>query len=94
MVLKNKLFWIAPTGADLSIKSSTGVSKTLNYHTEDYAFYSGCHDFTINMDYSEEAVTSVTITFPSASRNQYIDSYCARTSLLCSLPGAKTKNRK
>jgi len=65
-VLKNKIFWTAPASADLSIKSSAGVSKTLNYLTEEYAFYSGRHDFTVNMDYAEDAVTSVTLTFPSA----------------------------
>ncbi len=63
-IWKNKIYWTAPVSADLSIKSSAGVAKTLSYHTADHAFYSGRHDFTVNMDYTEEAVTSVTITFP------------------------------
>ena len=52
--------------ADLILQSSSGVTKTVNYYTEDYSWYNNRHDFTVNLDYTEEAVTSVTIVFSEA----------------------------
>lgn len=60
---KNNLFWKEPTGAALKLESSSGVSKTINYYTEDYSYYNDRHDFTVNLCYAEDAVTSITVTF-------------------------------
>ena len=49
----------------IKVKSSTGVSKTLTYQTPYSGSYSGQHDFAVNLDYADEAVTTITITFPS-----------------------------
>lgn len=63
-IIKNKTFWDEPTRHSLILKSSAGISKDLSYETPYYQFYSGRHDFAINLDYTEEAVNSITITFP------------------------------
>ena len=52
--------------ANLTLKSSSYVSKTLSYYTEDYSWYYGRHDFAVNLHYTEDAVTSITITFSKA----------------------------
>jgi uncharacterized membrane protein YfhO len=62
-IQKSWLFWTEPTGANLTLQASSGVSKTINYYTEDYTWYNDRHDFTVNLDYSEDAVTSLTLTF-------------------------------
>lgn len=62
-IKKNKLFWTEPTEANLKLKSSSGVSKTIQYYMEDFNWYNDRHDFVVNLDYTEDAVTSVTITF-------------------------------
>lgn len=62
-IRKSNLFWTDPTGADLTIKASSGASKTLNYYTDDYSYYNDRHDFSVNLNYAEDAVTSITITF-------------------------------
>lgn len=56
-------FWTEPTSTSLKLNASSGVSKEITYLTENYSFYNDRHDFTINLDYSEEAVTSITLTF-------------------------------
>lgn len=62
---KDNLYWIEPTEIEIGVKTSTGVSKVINYYTPDYSYYCNRHDFTLNLDYSEEAVISVIITFPT-----------------------------
>jgi uncharacterized membrane protein YfhO len=90
-VNKNWLFWTEPTGAKLVLKASSGVSKTINYYTEDYTWYNDRHDFTVNLDYSENAVTSLTITFSAVGVysfdsieiiSQPLDSYVDQVSSL------------
>ncbi|MCH5170368.1 MAG: YfhO family protein [Oscillospiraceae bacterium] len=60
---KDNIFWIEPTGVNLTLKSSSGLAKKINYYTEDYSWYNDRHDFTVNLDYTKEAVTSITVTF-------------------------------
>lgn len=60
---KQRRYWTEPTGANLTLKSSAGVTKTLTYRTESNEYYVGRHDFTVNLDYSKNAVKSVTVTF-------------------------------
>ncbi|MCH5298576.1 MAG: YfhO family protein [Ruminococcus sp.] len=61
----NYLFCTDPTQINVQMKSSTKVSKQLDYYTNDYSWYNDTHDFTINFDYNEEAVTSIKLTFPN-----------------------------
>jgi uncharacterized membrane protein YfhO len=63
ILFKDWLFWKEPTSAKLTVEASTGVTKTITYHTDDYEWYNDLHDYSANLDYSEEAVTSVTLTF-------------------------------
>lgn len=62
-VEKDSIFWTEPTMANLTLRSSSGISKTVGCFTEDFSWYNDRHDFTVNLDYAEAAVTSVTITF-------------------------------
>ncbi len=61
---KSRLFWAEPTQVDLALKTSSGISKNLAYCTPEHSFYSGRHNFTVNLGYREEAVSSLTVTFP------------------------------
>lgn len=62
-IWKAKFFETDPTSAALTLKSSAGISKVLTYYTDAYSYYNDRHDFTVNLDYNEDAVTSVAITF-------------------------------
>lgn len=75
---KAKLFWDYTSMIDITITSSAGTKKYLNYKTEDAVPSSGRHDFVINLGYMEKPVKSITITFPGRGR-YYIDDlavYC------------------
>ncbi len=65
-IKKANTYWTEPSRADLRLNPSTGVSKTLTYYTADNSYYNARHDFLANMHYSQEAVRSITVTFPSA----------------------------
>lgn len=65
-IRKEKLFWTEPTHVALTLRSSAGASRKLNYYTEDYSYYSNRHNFMISLGYGEEAVDSIVVTFPSA----------------------------
>lgn len=65
-IRKEKLFWTEPEQATLTLQSSAGAFRKLDYYTEDYSYYSNRHDFTISLGYGEEAVDSIVVTFPSA----------------------------
>jgi putative flippase GtrA len=54
---------VGTTEADLKLKASSGASKTIKYYTADYEWYNDLHDYSVNLDYSEEAVTSMKLTF-------------------------------
>lgn len=62
-IRRNKIFWTEPTTAKLTLKTSGDVSKTITYYTEDYSWYNDRHDFAVNLDYSDDGVTSVTLKF-------------------------------
>ena len=47
---------------DITAKSSNGFEKTLSYRQPESAFSSGRHDYIINLGYSEEPVTQITLT--------------------------------
>ncbi len=75
---KEMIFWKQPGQTDLSVKASSGVAKTLKYYTEENNVYSNRHDFTINMDYQENPVTSLTVTFSNIGTYSFdsIHVYC------------------
>ena len=62
-IRKKKLFWVKPTETNIQLQSSIGITKTINYYTEDYTWYNDRHDFSVNMDYITMPVTSITVTF-------------------------------
>ena len=71
LCLKERLFWSEPAEVKLQIKSSTNVSKTMKYYTPYHSFYSGRHDFALSLNYNEEPVTSVTITFSNVGKYSF-----------------------
>jgi hypothetical protein len=88
---KERLFWTKPTEANLTLSASSGVSKTITYYTDEHSWYNDRHNFTVNMDYSENAVTSITLTFSSIGVYSFdsmeiicqpMDSYAEQISLL------------
>jgi uncharacterized membrane protein YfhO len=58
-----RYFRVGNTEADVTLAASSGVSKTINYYTPDHERYNDVHDYSVNLDYSEEAVTSIKLTF-------------------------------
>ncbi len=64
-IRKSRVFWNDPTSVSITMKSSSGISKSFTYTTPENSFTSGRHDYIINLGYSAEPITSVTITFPS-----------------------------
>ncbi len=56
-------FWIEPDTVEMALHASSGTKKTLTYHTPDFNWYNGRHDFSVQLGYAKKAVTSVTITF-------------------------------
>lgn len=55
----------------ISMKSSSGAVKALEYTTAYYSKYCGRHDFTMNLGYAQEAVTDITISFPHIGTYSY-----------------------
>lgn len=73
-IFKNFIYWTQSTSSvKLGIATDTGVTKSMNYFTSDYSYYSNQHDFSVNMGYSEENVTSVTVTFQKIGVYSYDD---------------------
>lgn len=83
---KQKIFGSKPFETCITVKSSLGIEKYINYYTEDYFWYNDRHDFSVNLDYTSAAVTSVTLTFSTPGiysfdsidivcqpMNQYVD---------------------
>ena len=73
-IFKNFIYWTQSTSSvKLGITTDTGVTKSMNYFTSDYSYYSNQHDFSVNMGYSEENITSVTVTFQKIGVYSYDD---------------------
>ncbi len=61
--------------ASLKITGEDGTERTLIYYMPSSRMYSGCHDFVINLGYSEEAMNSVHVAF--GDKGKYtIDEIC------------------
>lgn len=75
---QDKRYKAKPARTDITLEASSGVSKTLVYFTEDYSYYNNRHDFTVNLSYSEEGITSITVTFQKIGvyRFDSVSVYC------------------
>ncbi len=60
---RDEFSWNSKEGIKIGISSSVGEEKTLSYYTEESSHYSGRHDFTVNLGYSQEAVTCIELSF-------------------------------
>lgn len=63
-IKKKKKNWMESKEIQIGLSSSTGVSKVYRYYTKEHRYYSGRHDFCFNLNYSQEAADTITITFP------------------------------
>lgn len=61
-IKKEKSDWIEPT-PELKISSSSGTLKTISCYAENNHYYSNRHNFTTNLGYSKEPVSSISISF-------------------------------
>ena len=59
-----QLSYVDPSTLNLELESSAGLQKELTYFTPLAQFYSGRHDYAVNLNYNKAPLTSVTITFP------------------------------
>lgn len=65
-IKREKLFWTEPEGTGLGLQTSNGVYINMAYKTPNFSWYHDCHDFTTSFLYSEDAVTSIDISFEKA----------------------------
>ena len=77
-IQRSRLFDTEPDTATLTLTSSAQVSKSLRYYTEEYSWYTGRHNFAVNLGYQQEPVNSVTIQFsePGIYRFDALDVWC------------------
>ena len=61
-IRKSKLFLAPTTDTDITVRSSTGVSKIIQYMQPDSLYSSGRHDFIANLGYTTDEIGSITIT--------------------------------
>lgn len=62
-IRKNQLFGMPAEETWLYLNASNGTYNGIMYKTPEYMWYSDRHDFTANMSYAEETVTTLTVTF-------------------------------
>lgn len=66
---------IKDDAANITVSTSTpenrAVTKTIAYKTQYSQFYSGWHNYLVNLCYSDEARSSITITFPQKGRYSF-----------------------
>jgi uncharacterized membrane protein YfhO len=58
---------------ELNLVASNGSVKNMRYFTPNYSYYNGEKDFCVNMGYSNDAVNSITITFPKVGIYSFDD---------------------
>ena len=66
-------FFSYPGQVKLSFTTSEKSSTNFMYSTEEFSFYNNRHDFSINLGYSENAVTSVKLTFSTIGKYSFDD---------------------
>ena len=54
-------------------KEEAKTTKTIAYKTPESQFYSGWHDYMVNMGYSDGSITSITVTLPDKGTVSYED---------------------
>ena len=54
-------------------KEEAETTKTIAYKTPESQFYSGWHDYMVNMGYSDGSITSITVTLPDKGTVSYED---------------------
>jgi len=64
-ILNNKIYDEKETFSLIKVKTSNNTEKQFKLRNQDDQYYVGKTNYTINLGYSEEPITSVTITFPS-----------------------------
>ena len=62
-ICKEKLYWEPRLRTELNLTASTGINNNLTYDTEEYSWYNNRHDFIMNMGYSSDKITRITISF-------------------------------
>ena len=70
-IRRSALYWTQPDTVGISFRASSGASKTLSYHTQEYSWFNDRHDFDVNLGYAQDPVSEVVITFPSAGVYSY-----------------------
>ena len=63
------------TDTYLNISIPKGTTNHIEYHTNDYQFYNGKHDFTAYLGYNEDGVDSITISFLRTGKYTFDDMY-------------------
>lgn len=63
IIRNGRYFWSDPAGTTIRVSAPNGSAKAIEYVTEDYNYYNNRHDYTVNLDYSKDAVNSVTLRF-------------------------------
>lgn len=63
LIKRERWFLEPPTYVDLTVKAGDHVSKELRYYTREHSYYANRHDFTVNMGYSEDALSQIKIQF-------------------------------
>ena len=64
---------ISSSNVELNLVASNGSVKNMRYFTPNYSYYNGEKDFCVNMGYSNDAVNSITITFPKVGIYSFDD---------------------
>lgn len=71
-VRKEKEYWDPVTEVYITFQCSTNI-KTLGYKQPEFHFSSGRHDFIVNLGYSQDPVSSITITLPERGKYSFDD---------------------
>lgn len=70
---KQSVYWNDSYSFTVPVVSSAGVRKSLDIRSNDATFSSGRSDLLLNLGWQEEAVTSLTISFPNVGRYSFDD---------------------
>lgn len=73
--LQDPIFGDVVTDVNLEISTSTGISNSIEYHTNDYQFYNGKESFTAYLGENKESVSTITIVFSRKGIYSYDELY-------------------
>ena len=63
-IRRNKLFIDTTAYVDIAVRSSAGASKQIRYVPPDHRYYSGRHNFVVNLGFTTDEVSSLAISLP------------------------------